>query len=76
MFAEDANNSDGDGNNVFGFDSLEEVEDTTSKVVELQEKVKELTEQLCKVENTVKSVCFRYENIKRRDDLVKFYTGF
>ena len=66
----------GDGNGVVDFESLEEVKDTTSQVVELQEKVKELTEELCKVENTVASVRFRYENIKRRDDLVKFYTGF
>ena len=73
---EDANNGDGDGNGVVDFESLEEVKDTTSQVVELQEKVKELTEQLCKVEHTVASVRFRYENIKRRDDLVKFYTGF
>lgn len=73
---EDANNGYGDGNSVVDFESLEEAKDATSQVVELQEKVKELTEQLCRVENTVTSVHFRYENIKRRDDLVKFYTGF
>ena len=69
-------NVDGDGNSAVDFESLEEAKDTTSQVVELQEKVKELTEQLCTVENTVASVHFRYENIKRKDDLVKFYTGF
>ena len=73
---EDANYGDGDGNGAVDLESLEGVEDKTSTVVELQEKVKELTEQLCKVENTVTSVRFRYENIKARNDLVKFYTGF
>ena len=70
--AENADDDDNDDDFVY----IEEVEDPTSKVLELQGKVAEMTMQLHELENKVTVTCFRYENIKRRDDLVEFYTGF
>ena len=56
--------------------STEETEDTTKKIQELEGKITQLSERLQQVEDSATKSLFRYENIKNRDDLVKFYTGF
>jgi len=47
----------------------------TATIQQLQETITELSEMLQQAENDVKKSRFCYENIKDRDDLVKFYTG-
>lgn len=42
----------------------------------MQETITELSESLQQAENAAMKSLFRYENIKDKDDLVKFYTGF
>ena len=42
----------------------------------MEGKITQLSERLQRVEDNAAKSLFRYENIKNRDDLVKFYTGF
>jgi len=52
-----------------------ELDRLKSKVIELELRIKELEDELQKAEAKAESVLFRLENIKSRDDLMKFYTG-
>ena len=63
--------------------NTENIEDTTTriqkltdKIEELQGTITELSDRLHQVEDSAAKSLFRYENIKDRDELVKFYTGF
>ena len=42
----------------------------------MEGKITQLSERLQRVEDNAAKSLFRYENIKNRNDLVKFYTGF
>ena len=52
------------------------IQKLTDKIVELQGTITEFSGRLHQVEDNAAKSLFRYENIKDRDDLVKFYTGF
>lgn len=51
------------------------IQKLTNKIEELQGTVTELSDKLHQVEDNAAKLLFRYESIKDRDDLVKFYTG-
>ena len=51
------------------------IQKLTNKIEELQGTFTELSDKLHQVEDNAAKSLFRYENIKDRDDLVKFYTG-
>ena len=51
------------------------IQKLTNKIEELQGTITELSDKLHQVEDNAAKSLFRYENIKDRDDLVKFYTG-
>ena len=57
-------------------DTTDEVATLTATIQQLQKTITELSEMLQQTEDAMKKSHFRYENIKDRDDLVKFYTGF
>ena len=51
------------------------IQKLTNKIEGLQGTITELSDKLHQVEDNAAKSLFRYENIKDRDDLVKFYTG-
>ena len=57
-------------------DVADELQKLTAKIQALQDTITELSERLQQTEQATMKSLFRYQNIKERDDLVKFYTRF
>jgi len=57
-------------------DVVDEAQKFTAKIQALQDMITELLKRLQQTKQAAMKSPFRYENIKERDNLVKFYTGF